>query len=134
MKRNFFIFYVLFCSFAAFAQPKNEPEKIPQGKWEFENVTAFEGNVQISFSVSDIDFEIPTGMNVQQDELTFAYKEGTTKTVKYGTVVRGNFFCFLVCAAWKVEGNRLSLQWVQDIDNPESVSGTRTIVLTYKLK
>ena len=133
MKRNFFIFCMLLCSVSAFVQPKDEQKRIPQGRWEFENITAFEENMQIPFGVNDLTFEIPTEMNVQQDELIFVHRESTQR-VKYGTVVRGKYLCFLVCAEWKVEGNRLLLQWVQDVDNLENVSGSRTIVLTYKLK
>jgi len=134
MKRKFFIFLMLLSSFAAFAQLKNEQKQIPEGKWVLESVSAFEENVQIPFGVENIDFEIPTEINIQQDEITFIRKEGATK-VNYDVVVRGNFLCFSACAEWKIVDNRLQLQWGQDImNNPTGDLKMRTITLDYKFK
>ena len=132
MKRTFLIFSILLCFFSAFSKPVDEPQHIPIGQWALESIVAFDGNAQISFNTDDLDFEIPSEMNVQQDEITFLYQEGTT-IINYGVVAKGHFLCFLVCAEWKMEGNKLMLQWIQDIDNPENVSEVRTIVLIYKL-
>lgn len=114
-------------------QLKTENNKIPQGKWVLENVFAFEGNVQIQISAESFDFEIPTEMDVQQDELTFVNK-GNTSRVEYDAVVKGNFLCFQVCAKWEIADNRLQLQWDQDIDGPADGPQARTIVLVYSQK
>ena len=134
MKRNFFIFLMLLNFFSVFARPNDDPEKIPQGKWVFENVVAFEDNIQIPFSVNDLEFEIPTEMDIQKEELTFVDKEGPKKE-KSDRAIKGNFLClyFPVCAEWKIVENRLRLQWTQDIDGSSGGKDTRTIVLTYKL-
>ena len=102
---------------------------IPQGKWVLENVSAFEGNVQIPF-VDNLDCEFSTEMDIQQDEITFICKERVNKA-KYDAVVRGNFLCYSVCAKWKIEENKLQLQWIQDTDG---AAGIRTIVLSYSRK
>jgi len=130
MKRKFFIFLMLLGSFSIYAQSKSEQEQLPQGKWVFESVSAFGENVQIPFSVNNIDFEIPAEIEVQQSKITFMWKAGAEK-VNYNDVVRGIFLCFPVCAEWKITENKLELQWIQDVDTP---TGVRNITLTYSLK
>lgn len=118
----------------ALPQGQNEQKQIPEGKWVLENVSAFEENVQIPFSIDDISFEIPAEMDIQQDELTFVRKGGTEK-VKYDVVVRGSFLCFHVCAECKIVDNKLQLQWGQDIIEEATNSlNMRTIILSYVRK
>ena len=114
-----------------FAQTKND-EKALIGKWVFESVAAFEDNVQkIPFSMDSLDCcEAPKEMDIQQNEITFVWKE-STYTERYGIAVKGGILCFPICAEWKIVGNKLQLSWTQDLNsNPNGL----IIVLTYKLK
>ena len=121
-------------SFLSFAQTKESDEKSLQGKWTLENVSAFEDNVQkLPFSVDNIDSEIPKEIDIQQDNITFGWKESKQK-VKREVVVNGNSLCFPICAEWKIVDNKLQLQWMQDIDSPTDDLKMRTIVLTYSRK
>ena len=129
-----FITMIYGMSFLSFAQTKESDEKSLQGKWTLENVSAFEDNVQkLPFSVDNIDSEIPKEIDIQQDNITFGWKESKQK-VKREVVVNGNSLCFPICAEWKIVDNKLQLQWMQDIDSPTDDLKMRTIVLTYSRK
>lgn len=120
-------------SVSVIAQQENESKRIPDGKWVLESVAAFEENVQIPFSADNIDFDIPAEISIQQDDVTFVYKE-TTEKVKYSIAVRANYLCFLVCAEWKIADGKLQLQWTQDLDNSLGGADTRVITLGYSYK
>ena len=120
-----------------FAQVNENDEKLLQKKWILENVSAFEENVQkLPFSLDSLDnamscYEVPSEMDIRQDEIVFVRKNGTDKA-RYDLVVNGNGMCIPICAQWKIVGKKLQLQWTQDIEGKEPK--VLTIVLTYKLK
>ena len=120
----------------SFAQT-NEENPL-QGEWVFESISAFEEGVQkIPFSVDSLDnnvmscCEVPSEMDIQQEEIVFVLKNKTVSE-KYNVVVTENSLCFSICTEWKIVNNKLQLQWTQDIANQEP--RVLSIVLTYKLK
>ena len=117
----------------SFAQTNEEYSL--QGEWVFESISAFEKGVQkIPFSADSINCcGVPIEMNIQQDDVIFVYKNDT-RTEKYNLTVKGNVLCFLICTQWTIVGNKLQLQWYQDVDKPEEELGKRDIVVTYKRK
>ena len=130
MKQKMIIFFMLLGSFSVFAQVKNEQKQILEGKWVLENVSAFEKNVQIQFSAENLDFEAPVEINVQQDELTFVYKENTTKVGYDVFSIDGKYLCFSVCTEWKITDNKLQLQLLPDMDEENPI----IIILNYNKK
>jgi len=112
MKQRIFIFLMLLGAFSVFAQSNGE-QKIPQGKWVFKSISAFENNQQLpSFNLEKLDFEIPIEMDVKLDGVIFVNKSGTN-TVRYNSAVNGNLLCFFICAEWSVVDGMLQLQWFQ---------------------
>jgi len=105
-------------------------EKIPEGKWVLEKVSAFEENVEITpFNLDSISCcTIPIEIAIQKENIALMGKD----KVKYNGSIRGKFLCFPICAEWQIVEKKLQLQWVQDIESQES--RMRTIVLTYQLK
>ncbi len=106
-----------------------------QGKWTLERISAIEDNEQITISVDNVIFEIPSEIDIQQNEVTFVHKGNKTK-VKYDVVIKGNIFCFPACVDWKITGNKLQLQWIQQPDPDIIATGVkvRTIILDYNRK
>ena len=110
-----------------FALNAGNDEASLRGKWTFEGITAFEGNVQQTFSLDDLCCEIPTVMDIRQDEIDCTWK-GRTSTAKYYSIVKGSSMCLSVCAEWKIVDNKLQLTWTQDIagDTPREFKITVT--------
>ena len=119
------------CSMSVLSFAQTKDKNVLLGKWIVENVVAFEENVQVPFTLDSLGCEIPTEMDIQQDEIILVL-DGQTMKVPYHEVVRGNGMCILVCGEWKVVGNKLELTWEVDIMGKEPER--RKIVLTYKLK
>jgi len=117
----------------ALAQPEAVLQKLPEGTWVLEKVSAFEADVQKLFSATGIDVEIPSEIDIQPTEIAFVRKE-STETVKYNAVVKGNLLCFPICAEWSIVEDKLQLQWTQDIEDPENIQEALTIVLIYNRK
>ena len=115
------------------AQIVDVQKTIPESKWVLECVSAFEENIQKPFSIDSLDYEIPNEIDIQHKEIVFIFKEHK-ETVKYETVINGKYFCFSLCAGWKIIDKKLQLHWGQDIDIPQKGTIIRTIELTYKLK
>jgi len=117
----------------ALAQSEAGLQKLPEGTWMLEKVSAFEADVQKPFSAADFNLEIPSEIDIQPTEIAFVRK-GSTETVKYDVVVKGNVLYFPICAEWSIVEDKLQLQWIQDVEDPENVQGTLTIVLIYNRK
>jgi len=117
-------------SAVCFAQNAGNDEASLRGKWTFEGITAFEGNVQQAFSLDDLCCELPTEMDIRQDEIAFGWK-GRTSTAQYYSIVIGSSMCVSICTEWKIAENKLLLLWTQDIDGDEPRLFNMTA--TYKL-
>jgi len=133
-KKNLFLILMsVFCiiPMLCFAQTFEEKGKPLQGKWSFKNVSAIDENgKKISYNLENLECcEIPVAMEIQQDEIVFVYKASTEK-VEYDAVVKGNFFCFPICAEWNIRNHQLQLRWSQDVDAQEP--NVITVILTYK--
>jgi len=117
----------------SFGQTEAKNEKLLQGTWVLESVTAFDESMQIiPVNADSISYcEIPTEIDIQQDEVTFVRKSGTSKA-KYKDVVRKNSLRFPAYAGWEIVDNKLQLQWGEDLTG--QAPKMRTVVLTYKLK
>jgi hypothetical protein len=117
-------------SAVCFAQNVGNDEASLRGKWIYEGITAFEGNVQQAFSPDDLCCEFPSVMDIRQDEIDCVWKYGQG-TAKYDSVVRGNGMCLLICTEWKIVDNKLQLTWTYDVegDTPRVFNMT----VTYKL-
>ncbi len=113
----------------AFGQSKEDL----QGKWKLERISAVENHKQIAIGLDGFDFEIPSEIDIQQGELIFARKSYTDKA-KYNTVIRGNMFCFSVCATWKIAEGKLQLEWDRDIEGPSGDPEMQTVTLIYGRK
>ncbi len=103
------------------------------GKWKLERVSAIKDNNQIAIGMDSFDFEIPSEIDIQQEEFTFVRTSSTDKA-KYNEIVKGNLFCFPICATWKITEGKLQLQWGQDIAGPSGDPEIRTVVLSYSRK
>ena len=112
------------------AQSVGNDEALLRGKWIFEDITAFEGNVQQAFELDDLCCEIPTEMEIRQDGIDCVWKNGRG-IAEYDFVVRGNAMCFSFCTEWKIVDNKLQLTWTYDVegDTPRVFS----MKVTYKL-
>ena len=133
IKKSFLsVLIAAICGMSAvcFAQHVGNDEASLQGKWAFEDVTAFEGNVQQVFSMDDLCCEFPTAMDIRQDEIDCVWKKGAG-TAKYDSVVNGNVMCLLICAEWKITDNKLQLKW--SIDMEGDAPKVFNITVTYKL-
>jgi len=128
MKQKLIILFMLLGAFSAFAQMKNEQKYIPEGKWVLENTSAFKGNVQTPINSENFGFEIPAEINVQQEGLTFVYRENKTKVGYFS--IDGKYLCFSLCTEWKITGNKLQLQTLPDMEEENPI----IIVLNYNKK
>ena len=133
IKINFAFFCALFMfPFGAGAQNN----QIPQGKWELESIYAFENGVKLTpFSAENLNFAVPTEIDVKSNEITLTSKKEGSITKNYNNVVYGNLFCFLPCVEWTIENSSLRLQWFQAAENLRGeLKGEITVVLTYSIK
>ena len=135
IKRSFlcvFIAGMYSISVACVAQTGGNEEKSLQGKWIFESITAFEGTVEQPFGLDDFYCDIPSEINIRQDDVIVVRKE-RTDTFPLDAVVRGNVICFCFCASWKLTDNKLQLEWTQDIETEGADPKLYNMILTYKL-
>jgi len=116
-------------STVCFAQNTDNDEASLQGKWIFEDITAFEGNVQQPFSLDDLCCELPREMDIQQDGIVCIWKEGSD-TANYDFVIRGNSMCFSFCAEWQIADNKLLLKWTYDVES--ETPSVFNMTVTYK--
>jgi hypothetical protein len=120
-------------SMTAHSGSSGESEKIPQGTWVFESISAFENNEQLpSFSVEKLDFGLPIEIEVKSDEVVFVKKTGTN-TVSYNSAVNGNLLCFFICAEWSIVDGMLQLQWFQSPKEGEP-GDEKTIIVKFSYK
>jgi len=133
--RRFFLFafVAIICTFSVvcFAQTGGDDVKSLQGKWIFESITAFEGTVEQPFSLDDFYCEIPTEINIRQDDVIVVRKE-RTDTLPLDAVVRGEGICLCFCATRKITDNKLQLTWTQDIETEGAAPKLYNVILTYK--
>ena len=116
----------------AFAQTNNNDPNLLKGKWVLDTITAFEENGQTTpYSLDNLSCCIPTEIDIQPDVVAIV-RNGHTDRLEYGMIVRENSICFAMCAEWKIEENKLLLQWTQDVEGQEP--DRLTIVLTYNSK
>jgi len=125
-----FISVIYGISAVCFAQNAGNDKASLRGKWIFEDITAFEGNVQQAFGLDDLCCELPREMDIRQDGIVCTWKEGSD-TANYDFVVRGNGMCFAFCTEWQIVDNRLQLTWTYDVagDTPRVFD----MKVTYKL-
>ena len=102
-------------STVCFAQDTGNDGTLLRGKWIFESITAFEGNVQQEFGLDDLCCELPSEMEIRQDGVDCVWKQGHG-TAEYNFVVRGNSMCFAFCTEWKIVDNKLQLTWTYDVE------------------
>ena len=120
-------------STVCFAQNTGNDEASLQGKWTYEGITAFEGNVQQPFSLDDLCCEFPKEMDIRQDGIDCVWK-GRTSTAKYNDILKWGMMCVSICAEWKIVDNKLQLTWTQDIDGGEGEDlRSFNMTVTYKL-
>ena len=133
MSRFSIVFFMLLSPFLVFSQSKGDHKKVLQGKWVFESITAFDGNVQVPFNVDSLCCEIPTEMFIQQDDLTFSRRARADK-VRFDAVISENGLCFPICGEWKIVENKLLVQWYEDLDSSGDVLKMRTVIACYTKK
>lgn len=115
-------------AFVVSAQQNNE--QIPQGRWVFKSISAFENDKQLpSFNFEQLNFEIPMEMDIKSDEVIFVNKSGTN-TMKRKSAVNGNLLCFYICAEWSVVDDMLQLLWFQSPGEGEH-GGEKTFIVKY---
>ena len=117
-------------STVCFAQNAGNDEASLRGKWTYEGITAFEGNVQQTFGLDDLCCEVPMEMNIRQDEIDCTWKERTS-TAQYNDILKLGMMCVSVCTEWKIVDNKLQLTWTQDIE--DDTPRTFNMTVTYKL-